>query len=541
MQIQFENAKTGKKICSINGIALHSKYDPEKEAERYVQAEAEKCTFSPALVIVIEPALSYCAHFLQAAFPDAKLACIRACADFAQTDYLWHITLNAKNKTAQAFGEELFLAFGEELLCAAFFTTWTASAQVFKTETDCAWQAIKQALLKSRDILGTREYFAKRWLKNMFRFCACATNIVLPPQLPPKSMQKNTAFSGNILIAASGPSLEPCLPFLRSHREDFFLIALSSALNVLQNAHIHADLFFSTDGGYWAKEHLAHAAADTPLACSAESAVPFLCYDEQPIMLLNYGGIIEEKFFALCDIGRSQKAKRNGTVSGTAACFALDAFPASNIFFCGLDLASGAHFQHANPNALFEKKAALTKRITPLASILADSRFTDTLSLQLYRNWFSSQNTAFTKRIFRIFPDFSISHNKNNFSPKLGNITDISFSDYEKKYRRTSARTSLKKSNEKIIFEPAHLPEKSQRIERLLQFTHEARKGELSAMLKKEIFPALWLTQKRKIAHHENSAGSAALEAQYATTMEELEKMLKNLRRPPSTENKGAI
>ena len=63
--IQFSLAKTGEKTCSINRIRLHSAYDPVKEAQRFVAGL--DFGFIPTLIVVTEPALSYCAAFLRQA------------------------------------------------------------------------------------------------------------------------------------------------------------------------------------------------------------------------------------------------------------------------------------------------------------------------------------------------------------------------------------------------------------------------------------------------------------------------------------------
>ena len=66
MEIKYDNAKNGDRICSIDGIKLHSAYDPQKEAERFVSGL--ECSFSPTHIVITGPALSYCAGFLRKRF-----------------------------------------------------------------------------------------------------------------------------------------------------------------------------------------------------------------------------------------------------------------------------------------------------------------------------------------------------------------------------------------------------------------------------------------------------------------------------------------
>ncbi len=56
MDIKYENARNGDRICSVGGIKLHSGYDPQKEAERFVSGLT--CAFYPSHVVITGPALS---------------------------------------------------------------------------------------------------------------------------------------------------------------------------------------------------------------------------------------------------------------------------------------------------------------------------------------------------------------------------------------------------------------------------------------------------------------------------------------------------
>ena len=117
---------------------------------------------------------------------------------------------------------DLFYSLGEETLFSAAFFEWTPSRGVFTEETAEIWQAIKSAVLKARDVLGTRSHFAKRWFKNSFIFAA---NIAKTEQL--------SVGDSPVIIAASGRSLETSLPYLQAQRNKFFLIAVSSAYSAL--------------------------------------------------------------------------------------------------------------------------------------------------------------------------------------------------------------------------------------------------------------------------------------------------------------------
>ena len=174
MQIVFSKARNGSETCAADGKFLHSSYNPEREAEQFVAHLAAE--LEPACVLIIEPALSYCLAPLRKRFPHAHLCAIRLCRDFAAYNSGWDSVFYAVT-TADELSEALYSFLGEEKLCAMLSFSWLASEQVFKANARIAWEGIKSAVLKSRDVLYTRAFFAKRWSKNCVKFLAHAKRI----------------------------------------------------------------------------------------------------------------------------------------------------------------------------------------------------------------------------------------------------------------------------------------------------------------------------------------------------------------------------
>nr|MCR5605845.1 DUF115 domain-containing protein [Treponema sp.] len=344
MNISFSIAKNNSKTCSINGKALHSSYNPEREAERFVsQLEID---YIPEYIIILAPALSYCTSYIRKRFPSAKLIAIHFSKQFTETDSKWDYVLYIENMNAfseqKAFLEDrLFSIMGEEGIAKSFFVSWPASAAILKEEINLVWESVKNVVLKSRDIIATRNYFSLRWISNSLRFFTQA-----------KKLYSVKKISKAIIVAASGPSLKYTIEALRKYRNRFYLIAVSSALKPLLYKGIVPDLCISTDGGYWAKKHLEPLLNEKsiPLAVSAEAAIPGKILEQSPIIPLEYGDGPEAILFNKCNI-KAFKAYRNGTVSGTAVQLAL-MLTNSHVYCCGLDLSTAKGFQHTQPNEL---------------------------------------------------------------------------------------------------------------------------------------------------------------------------------------------
>lgn len=391
---QIQEAKNGSYTASIDGLYLHSRYNPEREAEQFVSQLS--IDFEPQCVLIIEPALSYCTCFLKKRFPKAELGCIRLISENAITeaDVGWDYVLYASGDSKKD-AESLFNHFGEEKLCALLAAAWPASDRILKNGVQNAWNAIKESVKKSRDVLYTRSYFSKRWLKNSFRLAYFLQKEV-------------TATQGSlpVVLAASGPSLQSVITLLKSYRERFFLLAVSSAYLPLVSAGIFPDMVMTTDGGYWAKKHIDVPGFPCPAVCAvaAEGAFPWSILEKTCVLPLTYGQSPAEELYAACSIP-SQKALRNGTVSGTALSFALS-LTTNAIFCCGLDLCPATGFQHTQPNALELREAGADYRLRTQETRQAGAQCSSAGSLALYREWFIQHAETIKERVFRLSDNY---------------------------------------------------------------------------------------------------------------------------------------
>ena len=84
MSLEYSKAKNQSEICKWNSFYLHSTYNPETEAERFVNSLT--IPFVPENIIILEPALSYCVPFLRIKFPSSKIYCIRFINNIKKTD-----------------------------------------------------------------------------------------------------------------------------------------------------------------------------------------------------------------------------------------------------------------------------------------------------------------------------------------------------------------------------------------------------------------------------------------------------------------------
>ncbi|MBQ3670603.1 MAG: DUF115 domain-containing protein [Treponema sp.] len=462
--IGFQEAKNGERTVSCDGKFLHSKYNPSSEGEKF--AQNVQADFSPLCLIFIEPALAYSAFFLKKRFPRTQFIAIRFFTEFDKTENarLFDRTIFFDENTNLA--DELFECLSEEELCSALVLEWTPTKNLLPEKNALVWNEIKAAILKSRDVLGTRSYFSKRWLKNSISFF---TNIntfctARKTKLP-------------IVVASSGRSLESSLPFLCELRQSYFLIAVSSAFLPLITHNIVPDIVISTDGGYWAKKHLAfptgHKSLSTPVfALSSESAVPKRLLQNEKIIPLCYDDDeIQRQLFLSLGIPH-MPARRNGTVSGTAVELALT-LTDRTVYCVGLDQAPAVGYQHTQPNSLEQSSQAADFRLKPKETRLTSSQFSSAGSLAIYRNWFISKSRTRLSRVKRLSASYP-------FAFSLGAIKDVDWAFFKD--------TESDGHSAHADFSPLSLAEKSS-LERKKILSAALEKIRMTDNFKKEFFP----------------------------------------------------
>lgn len=413
-EISFFQAKNGSETCKINQTLLHSAYNPELEAERF--ASSSDADFIPSAVFVIEPALSYCGKPLKKKFPGTEIYSIRFSKDFIGYGKDFSKSFFFKTENPSGFENEIYRFFDDKTLCSALFLEWPPSAKIFKPETESLLKSVRKIIEKAKASLVTESFFAKRWLKNAFLFSM---------NLKKTSLIERGNFP--VVICASGPSLYPSIKKLKKFREKYFLAAASSSVSVLLENGIEPDIALSTDGGFWAKNHLVYDLKKHgfPVALTCEGAFPKKLMREGKIIPLLYrdglASSFSEKVLSSLDIP-FLSAERNGTVSGTLLSLSMNLTEAK-IFACGLDLESGKGKQHSEPNRNENFSRRNETKTEPRETKNARERL-NSKSLELYRNWFQNLPENYSAKFFRLSDNWIFEHN-------LGKIKDINFTDFE--------------------------------------------------------------------------------------------------------------
>ncbi|WP_444818324.1 DUF115 domain-containing protein [Treponema denticola] len=412
----------------IKQVKLHSSYNPQKEAERF----SDTIQGNPKIIVITEPGESYLASALRKKFPKAKLIAMRYTDNyFLESDKFWDRVWRPASGNPSFF---LVNNIPDEFLSSTLFLPWKPAEKVWPDSASWVWKEISEAVKIIQSLIATRSFFGKRWLKNMGDNFIYTEKPVKLDFFGENNIENNEPS----FFAGAGPSLNEVLDNYSNNINGIFNIAAASALPAVLSRNIKLDLCISTDGGFWAANHLKYLTdekfKETALAFPLEAKIPYQILKNNNCLFLSYSSSLENLFFTNLGIAPIP-AKRNGTVSGTAIELLLNK-TGGKIFIAGLDLKESKGFSHCSPHESQIQKEIKANRLDPLSNFAAISNF-DLRSLKTYEKWFCRMPVPRAERLFRIGKDL----------PPLGNIKSIDGEDFKAQVR---AQEKINKKNIQI-------------------------------------------------------------------------------------------
>ncbi|GAB1481333.1 hypothetical protein MASR2M78_01480 [Treponema sp.] len=393
-------ARSGARTVFLGSFALHSTYNPEIEAERYL-AELHIDPSTP-FVILIEPCLGYLVKHIRTQFPSIRILSLH-CSSF----YSASKVLGTSDATWYADSSIGLISFLEQHITDAEaglgrLIQWAPACSAYKTCTTQILKTCNEFIQRSVANKRTLQTFGKRWLRNTFR--------LLDSIQRPSILEAGEA---PLIVAASGPSLEQACPLLAQSQKNTssVLIAVSSAVPVLLAHGVKVDLVVASDGGSWARYHLFEThRAKLPLAASMTAAIPSSCASE-PLIILSEGKKWQNLILENLSLAAFVSPQR-GTVAATALDLAL-ASTKNEIYLAGFDFSHRDLASHARPYALDRFREDAASRLEPEYSYAFNRTHTldNKSSFNIYAAWFSGRAKNLEGRvhaIHSIHPSFPV-------------------------------------------------------------------------------------------------------------------------------------
>jgi len=214
-----------------------------------------------------------------------------------------------------------------------------------------------------------------------------------------------------LVIAASGPSLNDGLDCLSKNRHLFELWALPSSFEALIQRGLLPDAGVTTDGGFYAREHLHRLSGTKIPVLAALGSAPDPVLSERPCLFFSQGLVIEQALLKSLN-SNVPEVPSQGTVAITALRWALEA-TTGPVFIAGLDLAFRDLRGHTSPHTVDRRLEGLHQRLQPLEGLWAerlyqqapqiDNGIRSSPALVTYAGWLRTR-AYFSRTVWRIAP-----------------------------------------------------------------------------------------------------------------------------------------
>jgi hypothetical protein len=369
---------------------LHSRYNPQAEAERYIEALALPASIR--YFILIEPGLGYMIPLLAQRFPNARILALHA-EDPRRFGPAYQGAQAAIWSPESGMGEESFLEgeIPDTGVSALRIVEWRPSLNYYREQylkiLSTAVEFVKRSDANSRTVKN----FGRRWFRNFLR------NLRLLRTFPVYGR-----LSLPVVIAGAGPSLEEAIPRIRALGERCFVIAPASSVMALVSGGVAPDLVLSTDGGGWALLHLYECFRGVPapvIAAGLSAALPSQC-GGLPLLPLSDGSLWQRLVLETLGTPHLSLPQR-GTVTASALDLAF-ALGGKEACIAGTDLGLRDIRSHAKPYSFDRLWAEQASRLRPGYSQVFNRSFqiNGGGSHGIYASWFKEQLQSWKGRLY---------------------------------------------------------------------------------------------------------------------------------------------
>lgn len=384
--LEFGTARSGAPTVAMDGHYLHSRFDPQREAERYLDGNTDRLPPAPSCVLVVGLGLGYLIDAARKRWPKTKIVSVRLLPEtgppvVAEADRTVAVDPSAPN--TDTLERALLDCLDEEDAAAPAIIRWKPVCSNFPRSSDAADVAIRNVVRQLTTSRMTVGFFGRRWIRNAFLNFLTTESVVTARGRP-----------SSVVIVASGPSLERTLPAIADELTAASVWALPSAVPALHACGVEVDLVVVTDPGFYTIHHLRSLGETVPLAMPLTAR---RIKHRGPALLIDQGSFVEREIARRAPVP-ALPVPSNGTVAGTAQLLATR-LGAGRILFLGLDMAAHDVRAHARPHGfdglLFESSCRLRpeltvryERVAGAIPVAEASGWRSDTALSTYASWF---------------------------------------------------------------------------------------------------------------------------------------------------------
>lgn len=356
---ELSKSKTGDPTLELDGVWIHSRFDPKKEAERF--ATELPHDGSERIYLLFGAGLGYILPYLI----NKEKVTIIWMEPFPF--FIWE-SFKLFDLSKPLLEGKLILITGdgmEDQLTEAVKGKGTYPISFVPHRGSWQWKEAEYQRLKytaeqmfhKKDVnLATLTRFEKIWAKNI------CYNLPELSQFRPVSDLFGIASGIPIVVACAGPSLSESIPDLVTYRSQFLLLAVDTALPILTSFGVEPDLIFSVDPQALNSQYLEDYSGEAILVFDPTSTYLSLRLDKGP----NKGFVTSSPFPLIRLLERTGPSEIGsvpfgGSVSTNAASLAT-LMGAKSVFLVGQDLSFTKGLAHSKGAVLEERLNYLESR-----------------------------------------------------------------------------------------------------------------------------------------------------------------------------------
>jgi|GEM_PF-2860018 len=360
MKYNFEPAKNGLLTAYVESgdkrQYLHSKFVPEREGDLFAGIDIEN-----NVVVLFGLSLGYhlwgrenvrkkCSHlFIVDPLPFCE-------QNKSQKDLSWifseKVTLLCginENDAVKVIAEKA-VSVGSSLQIVRH----AASVNIFKNYFVELERLLVEGISQMVSANKTRNHFAKQFFRNGCKTLQCIRGA------KDFALLKNKFGEFEAIVVSSGPSLDTFVKQLAKIQRDLFIIAVDSAIPVLANHGIDADIVVSVDPQVWVSEHCqktraVHIRAFTAYHSMRGEGESFIIMNSHPLS-------------QICSrVNNRDTIATTGNVAGDAlSCALMLGF--KRIWMTGVDFSFPHYSIYAKGTAYYKRFCAVADRLSTVES-----------------------------------------------------------------------------------------------------------------------------------------------------------------------------
>lgn len=356
---QLTKSKTGDPTLELDGVWIHSRFDPKKEAERF--ATELPHDGSERIYLLFGAGLGYILPYL---IEREKVTIIW----MEPHKFFIKEAFQIFDFSKPLLEGKLILITGEGLedqLSEAVKGKGTHPISFVPHRGSWQWREsdylklrhTAEQMFHKKDVnLATLTRFEKIWAKNI------CYNLPELSKFRPVSDLFGMAEGISIVVCGAGPSLSESIPDLTKYRNQFLLLAVDTALPILTSFGVDPDLIFSVDPQALNSQYLEDYSGDGILIFDPTSTYLSLRLNKGP----NKGFVTSSPFPLIGLLERSGDGEIGsvpfgGSVSTNAASLAT-LMGARSVFLVGQDLSFTKGLAHSKGAVLEERLNYLESR-----------------------------------------------------------------------------------------------------------------------------------------------------------------------------------